>query len=208
MPAVKRGFLSALLYDLKVTDPALNRIWRCLLATCKYLNNNNMYHILHVLQVFMGDYLRAAITQINCFYLNPPASDYMELNARIEHLQTARQHCMDFLNLSPGSYRSGCLVMENEDVMKQMQTLDLQIDITMKFNDKQIKGFLPSDVSSDPFGGEDRSPPTILDHSKARKTELTALVTICYGNSIVEGFNVAQKIIKVLNFKISSHYTK
>ncbi len=205
MPAVKRGFLSAFLYDLKYTDPALNRIWRCLLATCNYLNNNNMYHILHVLQVFMGDYLRAAITQINCFYLNPPASDYMELNSRIEHLQTAKQHCRDFLNLSPGSYRSGCLVMEKEDVMKQMRTLNLQIDITMKFNDKRIKGFLPLDVSSDPSDGdEDRSPPTILDHNKARKTELTALVTMCYGNSIVEGFTVAQMIIKVFNFRISS----
>jgi zinc finger FYVE domain-containing protein 26 len=199
MPAVKRGDLSALLNVLKVTDPALNRIWRCLLATCKYLNNNNMYVVLHVLQVFMGDYLRAAITQINCFFLNPPASDYMELNSRIEHLQTAKQHCTDFLNLSPGSYRSGCLVMEKEDVRKQIRTLNLQIDITMRFNAKQIKGFLPSDVSSDPFG-EDRSPPTILDHNKARKTELTALVTICYGNSIAEGFNIAQMIIKVFNF--------
>jgi len=199
MPAVKRGALSSFLSALKMSDPVLNRVWKCLLATCKYLNNNNMYHVLHVLQVFMGDFLRAAITQINCFYLSPPASDYMELNSRIEHLQQAKQHCRDFLHLSPGDYRSGCLVMEKDDVTKQMRTLNLQIDITMKFNEKQIKGFLPIAVTNS-NEKDYRNPPTILDHSKARKTELTALVTICYGSQIVEGFTVAQMIIKVCCF--------
>lgn len=198
IPAVKSAQISELLKALKSADPILSRIWKCLLVTCKYLNNNSLFNALHILQVFMGDYLRAAITQINCFYINPPAVDYVELYSRVEHLHRAVQYCSDYL-LFESNRRSGCLLMDKSDVTKQIRTLNLQIDITNKFNESKIKGFLPIDVMSDANVTKDiRSPPTLLDHSKARRTELAALVIINFGSTIAEGFTVARQIIKVI----------
>ena len=203
MASVKRGYLSSFLRELKVCDPVLTRVWKYLLALCKYLSAAHMFHVLHVVQVFMGDHLRAAITQINCFFLIPTPSDYFELHSRLHNLQAAKQHCTDFLSMSATNYRNGCLIMERDEVMRQLRSLNIQIDITVRFNDNQIKGFLPKGVYTvDAEPTEVHSPAqplcTILDHNKARKTELAALVTISYGPQIADGFAVSQMIIKVL----------
>ena len=201
LSSVKRGFLSTFLREIKSCDPALSHVWKYLLAACKYLSANCMFHVLHVLQVFMGDHLRAAITQINWFFLTPTASDYSELYSRLENLQSAKQHCTDFLATSPNDRRTGCLIMEKEEVMRQLRSLNIQIDITNRFHENRIKGFLPIGVySPDDSSHQMKNPSTILDHNKSRKTELAALVTISYGKTIAEGFSVSQIIVKVFYY--------
>ena len=199
MTAAKRGALNQLFNAIRSIDPTFTRIWKFLIAACKFLSRSSLFNVLYVLQLFMNDYLRAAITQVNCFYLNPPASDYIELHNRIEHLLLAKQHCRQYLSLEKNEHHSGCLFIEKSDVMRQIYSIELQIEISNNFFNKNIKGFSPLEVVS-----EDSDPekqlilPNLLDHSKARKIELAALVTICYGSSISEGFNFAQKIIKVI----------
>ena len=200
LSSVKRGLLSKFLRDMKSCDPSLTRVWRYLITACKYLSANHMIHVLHVIQVFMGDHLRAAITQINWFFLSPNASDYTEFYSRLDNLKTAKQHCTDFLSLNPIDYRSGCLIMEREEVLRQLRSLNIQIDITIRFYENKIKGFLPNGVYSPNDSRELKTVPTILDHNKARKTELAALVAISYGQKIAEGFAVSQMIVKVFNF--------
>ncbi|CAG2121128.1 unnamed protein product, partial [Medioppia subpectinata] len=129
----------------------------------------------------------------------------MELFARIECLQTAKQHCNDFLNLNLNDYRNGCLIMERDSVMRQIRALNIQIDITIRFNQKRIKGFLPNDVISDTAKAHN-TPPTILDHNKARVTELTALTIISYGSQIAEGFSISQMMIKDHNLDAAQVY--
>ncbi|XP_054154395.1 zinc finger FYVE domain-containing protein 26 homolog [Oppia nitens] len=207
MVSLRKGSLSTFLRDLKTCDSGLKHSWRFLLSTCKYLSSNSMFHVLHVLQVFMGDHLRAAITQINWFFLSPPAADYMEMNLRVIHLYTAKQHCKDYLSINPNDYRNGCLIMEKEEVMKQIRVLNLQIDITNVFNERRIKGFLPNEVySAKEFDIGFHSPPTILDHNKARKVQLTALTAISYGSQIAEGFSISQMIIKDHNLDAAQVY--
>ena len=109
-------------------------------------------------------------------------------------------HMFHFLSLNRSDYRSGCLIMDKEEVMRQLRSLNIQIDITIRFHEKRIKGFLPNAVYSADESRELKNPPTILDHNKSRKTQMAALVAITYGQQISEGFSVSQIIIKVFNY--------
>lgn len=192
--AMKRGAIREVLDCLRSHDPTFARSWRYLVSTCKYLSRNDYFNTLHLVQLFMGDYLRAAMTQVNYFYLYPPASDYTELHHRMGHLQTAKQHCQDFLGAGE-TQNGGCLRLPPSDVMKQIRAINLQMEVSSKFSEKAVKGFVPFDVDDDraePF----KSPPTLLDHNVARKTELAALVVVNCGATIPEGFTLCQQIIK------------
>ena len=79
LPSINNGTLDKILNQLNLIDPTLNKSWRYLIAVCKYLSANKFYSILHKVQLFMRDYIRAAMTKITYFYLSPPPSDYVQL---------------------------------------------------------------------------------------------------------------------------------
>lgn len=79
LPSINNGTLDKILNQLNLIDPTLNKSWRYLIAVCKYLSANKFYSILHKIQLFMRDYIRAAMTKITYFYLSPPPSDYVQL---------------------------------------------------------------------------------------------------------------------------------
>ena len=79
LPSINNGQLDKILNQLNLIDPTLNKSWRYLIAVCKYLSANKFYSILHKIQLFMRDYIRAAMTKITYFYLSPPPSDYVQL---------------------------------------------------------------------------------------------------------------------------------
>ncbi|RWS14108.1 Zinc finger FYVE domain-containing protein-like protein [Dinothrombium tinctorium] len=191
IPCLNKGTLEKTLNSIHALDPTLSKIWRYLYFACKFLSQNNYYNTLYTLQLFMGDYIRAAITQINYFYLNPPATDYNQLYRRKEHLILAKQHCRDYL-ANMDHLHKGCYYMSANDVKNQIRTIDFQIEISTKFHEKGIKGFLEFGETS-----SKNSPlPTLLDHNKARKTLLAALVAVEGGSTVAEAFTLAQQIIK------------
>ncbi|KAM7289826.1 zinc finger FYVE domain-containing protein 26 [Ixodes scapularis] len=95
-PACRHGLLEPFLGQLRGLDPTLGRWWSTLLACCRSLGRRGSIHTLHRLQLFMEDYLRAAVTSIQ-FFERPPTSSYCELHGRLRHLAEARSHLETYL---------------------------------------------------------------------------------------------------------------
>lgn len=148
--AHKKGTLTGLMTAIKQCDPRLDNLWSSLIATCKYLDRNEQYSSLYNVQVFMNDYLRAAITQINCFFLSSsvgqPLDKSMDVNSydllysRVVHLEKARDRCNMYLhNMDYSKVKPGCLVIEKRDVLKQIKQIEFQINLLAQFKLKKVR---------------------------------------------------------------------
>lgn len=126
LPSINNNTLDKILNQLNLIDPTLNRSWRYLIAVCKYLSANKFYSILYKIQLFMRDYIRAAMTKITYFYLNPPPSDYIQLFHRNDFLMQAKEHCRQYIVSEP-ELNKGCLRIPKEDVLKQVRQTDTLI---------------------------------------------------------------------------------
>ncbi|OTF81702.1 hypothetical protein BLA29_004671, partial [Euroglyphus maynei] len=153
IPAQVNGHLSELFAAIRIVDPKQQQLGSSLIHICKYLNRNESFHTLYRLQVFMNDYLRAAITQINHFFLSPSllfanfgqTSSTNDLNSfellfhRITHLEKARDYCNMYLhNIDFIRLKRGCLSVDKKDVYKQIRLIELQIDILRRFWRRKI----------------------------------------------------------------------
>lgn len=141
LAALNKCALPKVLNLIKSADPTLNKSWKYLITCCKYLSKNEYYHVLHTLQVFMSDYIRAAMTQVNFFFLEKPVSDYSVLKGRIEHLLIAKKYLRSYLQ-NQSHLHSGCLKLTPEQVNKNIRTIDLQIEVTNVFADRNIQTLL------------------------------------------------------------------
>ena len=56
----------------------------------------------------------------------------------------AKEHCRQYIVSGPELNR-GCLRIPKEDVLKQIHTLNMQMEITAKFYDMGVKGYLTND---------------------------------------------------------------
>uniref|UniRef100_T1KEX8 FYVE-type domain-containing protein n=1 Tax=Tetranychus urticae TaxID=32264 RepID=T1KEX8_TETUR len=226
LPCTQTGSFKKLLSTFTSVDPTLAKSWKYWIYACKYLSSNNFYHILHGIQVFMGDYIRAAMTQIN-FFISPKVTDYSQLHSRLDHLAQAKQHCQDFLS-NRGQLNKGCLAFSSQEVTKQINVINLQIDITNKLFAKKIT--LPSalvDIADEKetvdlkeakkfrsaiekeTSNNGSSPlfvPTLLDDNIASKIQLTVLVILELGSNISEGLEMAQQIIQNYSLDITHVY--
>ncbi|RWS20054.1 zinc finger FYVE domain-containing protein 26-like protein [Leptotrombidium deliense] len=87
--------------------------------------------------------------------------------------------------------------MSANDVLNQIRTIDMQIEISAKFHERHVNGYEELRLELQDIDSKySRSPPTLLDHSKARKTLLAALVAVESGATIIEGYTLSQQIIK------------
>lgn len=201
LPVIKCGNFKKLMNLTTTIDPTFNKTWKFWIYACKYFSNNNHFHILHTIQVFMGDYIRAAMTQIS-FFLTPKATDYGQLYSRIDNLLMAKQHCQYFL-ANQDRINKGCLVFAKEEVQKQIQVIDMQIEITKRFYNKKItlpKALVSLQETSENNGSKisDSSlphVPTILDDSILSKTQIAVMVLLEYESSISDSFSIARQII-------------
>lgn len=146
VPAQHRACLAALFAAIRTLDPTLAEIWPALLGACKYLDKENASHTLYRLQLFMNDYLRATITQIN-FFLDKTSSleqrdevnSFGCLYSRLAHLEKARDHCNMFLHTAETSnVRPGCLVIDKKKILKQIKLIELQIEVLKRLHTKQV----------------------------------------------------------------------
>ena len=167
IPAQTRGSLGAFFAAIRQSDPQLAILWSSLIAICRHLTKNEYFNSLYRVQIFMSDYLRAAITQINCFFLSQrtASSDAVAdddstaatdmdsfdlLYRRITHLEKARDNCNMYLhNVEYVKLKPGCLHVEKKDVLKQIRLIEVQIDILKRFKLKRVKYPLTSLFSTD-----------------------------------------------------------
>jgi len=205
MPSLNNGTFRKVLNIIQSLDPTFTKSWKYLIYACKHFSSNGLFHVLHAVQVFMGDYIRAAMTQIN-FYLYPKVDNYGQLYERIQHLAIAKQHCCGFL-ANREQLNKGCLSFSEAEVVKQIRIINIQIEITNKFYERNIQAsqsfFDDLDIgvleNGNDSGSVDQSPPTLLDHNIAGKTQLAALILVEGGSTIPDGFSLTQQIIKVCN---------
>lgn len=197
-PSLKQGTLNMLLSSLRQTDPSLNCWWPTLLATCRSLQKRGRMHTLYTLQLFMEDYLRAAVTSIQ-FFESPPVSRYSELHQRLGHLAEARKHLETYLSKyttweEHRANRTGAqvLAMAPKEVNRNVSMVNMQIDITRFLSARELEHerlLQPQQESN----GECIAPTLFGD--TAMKSELACLVLV-NGRNVEEGFGLAFRIIQ------------
>ncbi|KAF7487947.1 Zinc finger FYVE domain-containing protein 26 [Sarcoptes scabiei] len=238
IPSHLNGHLGDLFTAIRICDPKQTILWVCLLESCKYLNKNYYYHSLYKVQIFMNDYLRAAITQINHFFFNLSIEPHQEdpkdsferevrsqssinlpvdcdgfelLRSRSIYLEKARDLCNIYLhNIDFIKIKHGCLVVEKQDVFKQISLIELQIDLLKRFEKisypiscrlysvEELEHYLMEwSISERPLFLSafllslletklnikiDRLPypPTLLEYDYVRKSLITALIILYY----------------------------
>jgi zinc finger FYVE domain-containing protein 26 len=222
--SMKKGCFVKIQQLFKSSDPTLMKTYKYLIPSCKYFAKMNFYNALHSIQVFMNDYLRAAITQVSHFYLEKPYSSYTHLKPRMSHLVSARSHLNSYLEQLSHQKNNPFILHQNPlQVGKNIRTINYQLEITKAFADRAVEGFLPFNyddnstlIESPPTssftasGIFDRSmslesttigdvksyPLTLLDESKSRKTQLVALIVVEFGPKIIDGFTLSQQLIQ------------
>ncbi|CAG5127067.1 unnamed protein product [Candidula unifasciata] len=85
------GEMSRLLEQMLMLDPTLEKWTAYLMATCKHLLKQKYFNTLYHVQLFMKDYIRAAMTCITHFYQRG-ATSYLDLSGRLQFLFTAQHH--------------------------------------------------------------------------------------------------------------------
>lgn len=198
-PSLGQGSLDILLSSVRQIDASLNRWWPTLLAVCRNLQKRGRTHTLYTMQLFMEDYLRAAVTSIQ-FFESPPASSYSELQQRLRHLAEARKHLETYLSKyttweGHRANRTGTqvLAMAPKEVNKNVSQVNMQIDITrfLSAREAERQGQLlqPCEKSC-----PDCMAPTLFGEG-AIKTDLACLVLV-NGRNVEEGFGLAFRIIQ------------
>lgn len=197
-PSLKRGTLDALLSSLRQMDISLNRWWPTLLTVCRSLQKRGRMHTLYALQLFMEDYLRAAVTSIQ-FFESPPASGYSELHQRLAHLAEARKHLETYLSkyTTWEGHRSNrtstqVLAMAPKEVNRNVSMVNMQIDITRFLSTReteQEKLLQPRQKDN-----ADCVAPTLFGDTPM-KSDLACLVLV-NGRNVEEGFGLAFRIIQ------------
>ena len=134
-----KSSFSKVLALIKSSDPTLSKCSKYLIASCRYFTKNGYFNVLHSMQLFMTDYLRAAITQVTHFYLCKPFSGYDVLVRRVDHLLLARNHLNCYLehrsHLAALPY---VLNQPVEQVKKNIRTINYQLEITRAFADRSV----------------------------------------------------------------------
>lgn len=188
-------------------------IWKkYLIYICHSLEKRQYLNILYHLQLFMKDFIRAAMTCIR-FYLND-VSNYSDLNAKINFLFDAQKHLESELQIeilsrkrkrSTSSMYSnqGILTMEMEpsEIDKHINSISRQMEITKFLANCEKEGrapihFLSMFPKKDSNNSSNLEIPTLFGDQQ-QKIDLAVLAILC-GRNIEEGFGIAFRIIQGL----------
>ena len=198
-----------LLNAMRGKDPSL-LIWKkYLVFICRNLEKRRLLNTLYHLQLFMKDYIRAAMTCIR-FYKNE-ASTYTDLCERTHLLLEAQGHLEAELKVENlGNKRrksvssqsgSGGLTMEMEpsEIDKHVNTISRQMEIAKFLGSAEKEGrtigpFLEYLSNMDAEGSQSRELPTLFGNHQ-QKTQLAVLAILC-GRDVEEGFGIAFRIMQ------------
>ncbi|CAH1262608.1 ZFYVE26 [Branchiostoma lanceolatum] len=217
VPCLSRAQLPKLQDQMVMFDPTLAKWATYLTAACRYLNKNNRNYSLYQFQIFMKDYVRAAMTCIRFF--SARASTYTELFDRLHHLASAKQHLTTVLEEqhsdNMGSKTAGRhspvltgqsagwgedskepsikMTMSRPELNRHINTITLQTDVT-KFLHRCMT---LSQKGASSLVGETASPgnlPSLFGNNKV-KSEVACMVLLG-GTHIQDGFGLAFRIIQ------------
>lgn len=199
---------------------------------CRTLEMQYKLHSLYQLQLFIGDCVRAAVTSIKFYKEN--ARTFSELIERENYLQQAEMHLNQDLEQqqwvevaakSIGSMESFeeksitnpslVMKMSSKSIGKHINTIWRQMEVTRflakcekegRVNLEVLGEIMPQDESAEQQVNP-RLPtlPTLFDGTN-EKIQLVVL-TIISGETVSEGFDLAQKIILEFKLKATKVYS-
>lgn len=205
------GFIDKLLNAMRTDDTSLLSWKKYLVYTCHSLNKKQYLHTLYHLQLFMRDFIRAAMTCIR-FY-EQDARDYVDLCSKSHFLVDAQRHLETELNVdnlskkrrkSVSSSHSGphgglTMEMEPSEIDKHMNTISRQLEIAKFLSNAEKEGrpvgpYLKHLLDMDTENAHSDELPTLFGNQQ-QKTKLAVLAILC-GRNTEEGFGIAFRILQ------------
>ncbi|XP_063235572.1 zinc finger FYVE domain-containing protein 26 isoform X2 [Bacillus rossius redtenbacheri] len=184
--------LSELHYELTAVDPHLAK-WKVYLKhVCLQLERQKLLNVLYQLQLFMKDYVRAAMTCIR-FYLGG-ARSYSDLAANQESLRDAKKHLeanLDSRNTTADSSQMA-MRLEPRELNRHIGTIVRQLEVTKFLRDCEREGRPVPQLTAQVCKGA--RVPTLFGNA-AERIQLAVLVILSARN-LEEGFGIAFRIIQ------------
>lgn len=207
---LRNGSMTNFFEAMRAKDPSLLAFKKYLMYTCHSLERKQLLHTLHQLQLFMKDYVRAAMTCIR-FYVTD-ASSYEDLCSRTRLLVEAQKHLESELQLesfgrkrrkSVSSSLSGqnslTLEMDPAEIDRHMNTISRQMEIAKFLGNREQEGKSVSEFMSklsymESEASSSHAVPTLFGNQQ-EKTHLAVLAILC-GRDVEEGFGIAFRIMQ------------
>ncbi|XP_066585394.1 uncharacterized protein Sptz isoform X2 [Prorops nasuta] len=221
MNCLKHGKVEKLNDIMKIKYPSLIAWKKYLVYICHNLEKKEYFHCLYQLQIFMQDYIRAAMTCIR-FYINN-ANSYADLCSRADFLINAQKHLESELHIehlsrkrrksvvsTSGSQVSFKMEMEPSEIDKHINTICRQMEVAKFLMNAEIEGRDPKQLlnlfpSMDYDGNVDSVMPSLFGNQR-EKTHLAVLAILC-GRNVEEGFGIAFRIMQDYNLRVQKVYS-
>ncbi|XP_043271458.1 uncharacterized protein Sptz [Venturia canescens] len=222
LSCVKNGCMMNLCESMRSKDPSLGVFKKYLLYTCHSLERKQLLHTLHQLQLFMKDYVRAAMTCIR-FYITD-ATSYEDLCSRTQLLVEAQKHLESELQIetfgkkrrkSVTSSHSGqnnlTLEMDPIEIDRHINTISRQMEIAKFLSNREQEGKSVSEFMNklsymDSESSNTRTVPTLFGNQQ-EKSYLAVLAILC-GRDVEEGFGIAFRIMQDYNLRPQKIYSQ
>lgn len=218
---LKNGKMENLCTAMKSKDISLLTWKKYLICMCHNLERKQLLHTLYQLQLFMRDYIRAAMTCIR-FYVTD-ASNYVDLCSRNHFLLDAQRHLEAELQVESfgkrqrksvtsliSSQSSFTMEMEPSEIDRHINTISRQMEIA-KFlgacekEGRSVNEFLSKLSFMDSEGLQPRTVPTLFGNQQER-THLSVLAILC-GRDVEEGFGIAFRVMQDYNLRPQKVYS-
>lgn len=229
-PALQGGEMTRLIEQLLMHDSSLDQWMPHLTASCRYLLKNKRFHVLYNLQIFMKDFLRAAMTCINHFY-QQGAQSYLDLASRLQFLFIAQEHMQAFLDplkwgavrhptVSPITPPAGespprvqttqqmgsQMCMSKEDITRNLRLIALQIEVT-QFLEQCLQGSKAGEAAAVATQFVARSKastliPTLFGNQEQRKDVVKMI--LLSGGKLPAAFELVMRIFQELQLRAIS----
>ncbi|CAD6209197.1 GSCOCG00003776001-RA-CDS [Cotesia congregata] len=212
---LRSGIMINLCTAIKSKDPSLLSWKKYLLFTCHNLERKQLFNTLYQLQLFMKDYVRAAMTCIRFYVID--ASSYADICMRSHFLLDAQRHLEAELHSEKDEIfdrrqrRSvSSFFMDPSEIDKHINTISRQMEIA-KFlgscekEGRSVNEFLSKLSFMDSEGLQPRNAPTLFGNQQER-THLAVLAILC-GRNVEEGFGIAFRVMQDYNLHHQKVYS-
>ncbi|XP_049845454.1 zinc finger FYVE domain-containing protein 26 isoform X2 [Schistocerca gregaria] len=210
IPSLQKGTVSSLHGRMEWMDSSLLQWKPYLCHICHHLEKQGYLNVLYQLQIFMKDYVRAAMTCIRFYHAG--ARSYTDLANNVNYLEQANKHLQNSLsalqntnvstvaksppkrrlsNIQPPEEKVG-LQLDSRELLRHIKTIERQLEITRFLHKCECDG-RPVPLFVAAILGSGSSPP-LLFGSSTERCQLAALLLLA-SPTIEEVFSLAQRII-------------
>ncbi|XP_019858924.1 PREDICTED: zinc finger FYVE domain-containing protein 26-like [Amphimedon queenslandica] len=210
LPALKCGQLDNLEEALTCIDPSLSVWEQYLTGVCRFLSQRKLFHVLYRIQLFMKDFVRAAMTCIKSaciqFFIgfSGHKTTLSDLYSRKHYLETARNHFRTAIDAKVKRNAN----FSTTELEGHMRTISLQ----MRVIDQLHKAAATNNTLNKPVPvtsmGDSGVQPSTLFGNGAVRGEVAAHLLISCQESPEAVFQIASDIISAYRLPSSKVFTE